>query len=60
MFLVMLSCIVLFSLLYNKFTCNHVCHTMNYTIKLWERIIEHCLRGVTNAIIRQLIERYRE
>jgi hypothetical protein len=21
---------------------------MNHTMKLWERIIEHCLRGVTN------------
>jgi hypothetical protein len=22
---------------------------MSYTMKLWERIIEHCLRGVTNV-----------
>jgi hypothetical protein len=55
MFLVMVACSVVFFLLYNKFTSNHVCHT----IKLWAMIIEHCLRGVTNVIIRQLMERQR-
>jgi transcription elongation factor GreA-like protein len=27
---------------------------MSYTMKLWERIIEHCLRGVTNVTKNQL------
>jgi hypothetical protein len=28
---------------------------MSHTIKLWERIIEHCLRGVTNVSENQFV-----